>query len=145
MILGTMVRLLYISALPFLDVTLLFTMNSHLCAHQWGLICKNNLDLCRLSVSLRYERQISYIPYIQLGLIVRSSLRISSSDMEMLRLTTRARADTAHDKVGVQVTSFVPFIVRLDDYSPAHFSASCALVCAALPPPSSQQRSTSGG
>ena len=27
--------------------TLLFTMNSRLCAHQWGLIRKYNLDLCR--------------------------------------------------------------------------------------------------
>ena len=28
-------------------ITLLFTMNSRLCAHQWGLIRKYNLDLCR--------------------------------------------------------------------------------------------------
>src|SRR5258707_8799486 len=43
----------------------------------------------------------------------------------MLGLTTRARADTTHDKVGVQDASFVPFIVKLDGLSPAHCSASC--------------------
>jgi len=30
-----------------MDLTLLFTMSSRLCAHQWGLIRKYGLDLCR--------------------------------------------------------------------------------------------------
>lgn len=45
--LNNSIQQLYISALPLLDVTLLFTMNSRLCAHQWGLIRKYGLDLCR--------------------------------------------------------------------------------------------------